>query len=74
MVGAYIMVGLGVANMILVIVKSAAAPPEVEPDQDPEEEIQKMQNMLGRGLPSFFILNWSAVGACIQGYLSNKFE
>ena len=68
------MVGLGVANMILVVVKSAAAPAEVDPDEDPEEEIQKLQNMLGRGLPSFFILNWSAWGACIQGYLSNKFE
>ena len=51
------MVGLGVANMILVVVKSAAAPAEVDPDEDPEEEIQKLQNMLGRGLPSFFILN-----------------
>ena len=32
LVGAYIMVGLGVANMILVIVKSAAGPAEVDPD------------------------------------------
>ena len=51
------MVGLGVANMILVVIKSAAAPAEIDPDQDPEEEMQKMQNMLGRGMPSFFLLN-----------------
>lgn len=38
LIGAYIMVGLGVANMILVIIKSAAAPAEIDPDVDPEEE------------------------------------
>ena len=53
-VSSYMMVGLGVLNMILVIVKSSIGASETE--NDIEEDIEGIQT-LGQGLPSFLILN-----------------
>ena len=54
------MLGLGCANMILVLIKSIAGPGEVDPEDDPSEEdiamVSKLYN-LGKGIPSFMVLN-----------------
>ena len=55
-VGSYIMISLGVLNMIMVIVKSANKASGGE--EEPEEEVEGMPS-LGEGLPSFLILNSS---------------
>jgi len=54
------MIGLGISNMILVLIKSIAGPGEVEPEDDPSIEdiamVSKLYN-LGKGIPSFMVLN-----------------
>ena len=53
---AYMMITLGVLNMILVIVKSSVEASE-EPAEDAEADDVEGTPMLGQGLPSFLILN-----------------
>merc|ERR1711862_984867 len=49
----YMMLGLGAANMILVLIKTFANPQEVDPEEDPSaEDIAKATTeYLGQGIP-----------------------